>query len=252
MLYIDDLYPMPFEVTYSGDIQYIKVFYSTEKTRGCKYHGEFYEKMDAIANDLNKLKQELDEDSEKAANIAKNAANMALAERFGPLRYIIDEALWDEDMIVGKMLHIKKDEMLALAQKTLNYEVLMEEDGAEEYNIHLEGGKITVNGKETAIDTSKDGRLFGAQYWDWDEAKLEKLEKLDWFVIWKQSESGTFRAEIDEQEFDEKKLNIKNNLLYYGDLSIDDSYYGKENIDSQLEIYFGDETRESLEMDWEN
>ena len=31
------LYKMSFEITYSGDIQFIKVFYSTEKTRGCKY-----------------------------------------------------------------------------------------------------------------------------------------------------------------------------------------------------------------------
>ena len=241
---------MSFEVTYSGDIQYIKVFYSTKKTRECKYHGEFYKRMDAIANDLKRMKKELDEDSEKAAKIAKDAANMALAERFGSLRYIIDEELWDEDMIVGKMLDIKKDEMLALAQKTLNYEVLLEENGAEEYNTHLEGGAITVNGKKTDLDTSRDGNLFGATYWDWDEAKLEKLEKLDWFVIWMQAESGTFRAEIEEGEFKKEKLRMKDNLLHYGDLSIDDAYYGKETIDNQLEIFFGDDTRQSFEMGW--
>ena len=43
---------------------------------------------------------------------------------------------------------------------------------------------------------------------------------------------------------------MKDNLLHYGDLSIDVPSYGKEKIDSQLEIYFGDETRESLEMGW--
>ena len=239
---------MSFEVTYSGDIQHIKVFYSTKKTRECKYHGEFYTKMDAIANDLKQLKQELDEDSEKAAKIAKDAANMALAERFGSLRYIIDEELWDEDMIVGKMLDIKKDEMLALAQKTLNHEVLLEEHGAEEYNTHLEGGVIAVNGKKIELNTSRDGKFFGATYWDWDEEQLEKLEKLDWFVIWTQAESGTFRAKVEEGEFKREKLSMKNNLLHYGDLSIDDAYYGKEKIDSQLEIFFGDETRESFEM----
>ena len=241
---------MSFEVTYSGDIQYIKVFYSTKKTRECKYHGEFYKRMDAIANDLKRMKQELDEDSEKAAKIAKNAANMALAERFGALRYIIAEELWDEDMIVGKMLDTKKEEMLALAQKTLNYEVLLEEDGAEEYNTHLEGGKIAINGKKAELDTSRDGKFFGASYWDWDETKLEELERLDWFVIWTQAESGTFRAKIEEGEFDKEKLNMKDNLLHYGDVSIDDTYYGKEKIDSQLEIYFGDETRESFEIKW--
>tara|TARA_B100001250_G_scaffold264438_1_gene227998 strand:- start:851 stop:1576 length:726 start_codon:yes stop_codon:yes gene_type:complete len=239
---------MSFEVTYSGDIQYIKVFYSTEKTRGCKYYGDFYKKMDAIANDLKRLKQELDEDSEKAAKVAKDAANMALAERFGSLRYIIDEELWDEDIIVSKMLDIKKDEMLALAQKTLNYEVLLEEDGAEEYSTHLEGGKLAVDGNEVEIDTSRNGKLFGASYWDCDEAKLEELAKLDWFVIWKQAESGTFRTEVELGEFDQKKIKMKDNLLNYGDLSIDDAYYGKEKIDSQLEIYFSDETRKSFEI----
>ena len=63
---------MSFEVTYNGDIQYIKVFYSTEKTRAGKYYGEFYKKMDSLASDLKRLKQELDEDSEKAAKIAKD------------------------------------------------------------------------------------------------------------------------------------------------------------------------------------
>ena len=80
---------MSFKVTYNGDIQYVKVFYSTEKTRAGKYYGEFYKKMDALASDLKRLKQELDEDSEKAAKIAKDAANKALSERFGSLRYLL-------------------------------------------------------------------------------------------------------------------------------------------------------------------
>ena len=239
---------MTFEVTYSGDIQYIKVFYSTEKTRECKYHGEFYKQMDALANDLKRLKKELDEDSERAAKIAKDAANLALAERFGSLRYTIDEELWDEDLIVGKMVYGKKDEMLALAQKTLNYDVMLEEDGAEEYNTHLDGGRIAVDGQEVEMDTSKDGEFFGVSYWDWDEENLEKLEKLDWFVMWTQVESGTFRVEIEDEEFDKEKLTMKNNLLHYGDLPIDNAYYSKAKIDSQLELYFGDESRSSFEI----
>ena len=74
---------MPFEFTYNGDIQFIKAFYSTEKTRAGKYYGEFYRKMDVLASDLKRLKQELDEDSAKAVKIAKDAANKALSERFG-------------------------------------------------------------------------------------------------------------------------------------------------------------------------
>ena len=138
---------MSFEVTYNGDIQYIKVFYSTEKTRAGKYYGEFYKKMDALASDLKRLKNELDEDSEKAAKIAKDAANKALSERYGPLRYIIDERHWDEDMVVSKILDDRKEQMLSLAQKTFNNEVLLEEDGAAEYKIHLSEGGIEVDGE---------------------------------------------------------------------------------------------------------
>ena len=151
---------MSFEVTYNGDIQYIKVFYSTEKTRAGKYYGEFYKKMDALASDLKRLKQELDEDCEKAAKIAKDAANKALSERFGSLRYIIDEHLWDQDIVISKILDDRKEEMLALAQKTFNNEVLLEEDGEEEYQIHLDEGVIEVDGER--LDMSV-GALYNGQ-----------------------------------------------------------------------------------------
>ena len=62
---------MSFEVIYNGDIQYIKVFYSTEKTRAGKYYGEFYKKMDELASDLKRLKQELDEDSTRELRLLK-------------------------------------------------------------------------------------------------------------------------------------------------------------------------------------
>ena len=172
---------MSFEVTYNGDIQYIKVFYSTEKTRAGKYYGEFYKEMDSLASDLKRLKQELDEDSEKAAKIAKDAANKALSERFGSLRYVIDERHWDEDMVISKILDDRKEEMLALAQKTFNNEVLLEEDAAEEYQIHLEEGGIEVDGE--SVETSIIDFFDSDEYHELNEAKLEKLEKLDWFII---------------------------------------------------------------------
>ena len=184
---------MSFEVTYNGDIQYIKVFYSTEKTRSGKYYGEFYKKMDALASDLKRLKNELDEDSEKAAMIAKNAANKALSDRFGSLRYIIDEHLWDEEMVVSKILDDRKAEMLALAQKTFNNEVLLEEDGAEEYKIHLAEGGIEVDGEP--VETSIMELFDSDNYHEFNEAKLEKLEKLDWFIIWSRTEAGEFKTE---------------------------------------------------------
>lgn len=239
---------MSFEVTYNGDIQYIKVFYSTEKTRAGKYYGEFYKKMDELASDLKRFKQELDEDSEKAAKIAKDAANKALSERFGSLRYLIDENLWDEDMVISKILDDRKEEMLALAQKTFNNEVLLEEDGAEEYKIHLDEGGIEVDGK--SVETSIMEFFDSDDYHGSNEAKLEKLEKLDWFIIWSRTEAGEFRTEGGQHEgnYSSKELNMEDCLLTYRDSPLVIPSNGTDIFSNELEIHFVDETRASLEM----
>ncbi len=242
---------MSFEVTYNGDIQYIKVFYSTEKTRAGKYYGEFYKKMDSLASNLKRLKQELDEDSEKAANIAKDAANKALSERFGPLRYIVDESLWDEDMVISKILDDVKEEMLALAQKTFNNEVLLEEDAAEEYKIHLEEGGIEVDGD--AVETPAIELLNSEEYYAFSEAKLEKLEKLDWFILWSRTEAGEFKTDGGQHEghFSSKELDMENCLLTYRGLPLDIPSNGTDIFSNELEIHFVDETRASLEMTYD-
>tara|TARA_Y100001968_G_scaffold110496_1_gene99999 strand:- start:133 stop:861 length:729 start_codon:yes stop_codon:yes gene_type:complete len=239
---------MTFEVTYNGDIQYIKVFYSNENTRAGKYYGQFYKEMDVLASDLKRLKQELDEDSEKAAKIAKDAANKALSERFGPLRYVIDERHWDEDMVISKILDDRKEEMLALAQKTLNNEVLLEEDAAEEYQIHLDEGVIEVNGE--VVDTSIIDFFDSDEYHEWNEAKLEQLEKLDWFIIWSRTEAGEFTSEGGKHEgnYSSKELNMENCLLTYRNLPLVIPYNGTDVFSNELEIHFVDATRASLEI----
>ena len=239
---------MSFEVTYNGDIQYIKVFYSTKETRAGRYYGEFYKKMDALASDLKRLKQELDEDSEKAAKIAKDAANKALSQRFGSLRYVIDERHWDEDMVISKILDDRKEEMLALAQKTFNHEVLLEEDAAEEYQIHLDEGSIEVDGQ--SVETSITDFFDSDDYHELNEAKLEKLEKLDWFIIWSRTEAGEFKTKGGKHEgnYSSKELNMQNCLLTYRDLPLIIPSNGTDVFSNELEIHFVDETRVSLEM----
>ena len=241
---------MSFEVTYNGDIQCIKVFYSTEKTREGKYYGEFYKRMDALASDLQRLKQELDEDSEKAAKIFKDAGNKALAERFGPLRYIVDDRLWDEDLIISKILVDRKEEMLALAQKTFNHEVLLEEDGAEEYKIHLDEGVIEVDGQRVEMSMSDFFDSEDSDYHEWNEEKLEKLEKLDWFIIWMKTEAGEFKTEGGKHEghFSTKEVHLENNLLHYRDLPLVVPSNGTDVFSNELEIHFGDNTKESLAL----
>ncbi len=239
---------MSFEVTYNGDIQYIKVFYSTETTRAGKYYGEFYKKMDELARDLKRLKQELDEDSEKAAKIAKDAANKALSERFGSLRYIIDEHHWDEDMVISKILDDRKQEMLALAQKTFNNDVLLEEDGAEEYKIHLDEGGIEVDGE--IVETSIHEFFDSDDYYELNEARLEKLENLDWFVIWSRTEAGEFKTEGGQHEgnYSSRDLSMENFLLTYRGLPLVIPSNGTDIFSNELEIHFSDETRASLEV----
>ena len=239
---------MPFEITYNGDIQFIKVFYSTEKTRAGKYYGEFYKKMDALASDLKRLQQELDEDSAKAAKIAKDAANKALSERFGSLRYIVDEHHWDEDMVISKILVDRKEEMLVLAQKTFNSEVLLEEDGAEEYKIHLDEGRIEVDGE--GVETSIGEFFDSDDYHALNEAKLEKLEKLDWFIIWSKTEAGEFKTEGGQHDgiYSSNELNMKNCLLSYRNSPLVAPSNGTDIFSNELEIHFLDETRASLEM----
>ena len=239
---------MSFEVTYNGDVQYIKLFYSTEKTRAGKYYGEFYKRMDALAGDIKRLRQELDEDSEKAASIAKDAANKALAARFGSLRYIIDERHWDEDIVISKILDDRKEEMFALAQLTFNNEVILEEDGAEEYQIHLDEGVIELDGEGVVTSV---GEFFDSDdYHDYTEAKLEKLEKLDWFIIWSRTEAGEFKTEGGQHEgdFSSKELNMKDCLLTYRGLPLVIPTNGTDIFSNELEIHYADETRATLEI----
>ncbi len=239
---------MKFEVIYNGDIQYIKIFYSTDKTRAGRYYGEFYKRMDVLASDLKRLRQELDEDSAKAAKIAKDAANKALSQRFGSLRYIIDERYWDEDMIISKILDDRKEEMLALAQRTFNNEVLLEEDGAEEYQIHLDEGVIEVDGK--GVEDSITELFNSEDYYDLNEAKLEKLEKLDWFIIWSRTEAGEFKTVGGQHEgsYSSSELCMKNCLLTYRGLPLVIPTNGTDRFSNELEIYFVDETRLSLQI----
>ena len=239
---------MSFEVTYNGDIQYIKLFYSTEKTRAGKYYGDFYKEMDTLSSDLIRLKQELYEDSEKAAKIAKDAANKALAQRFGSLRYIIDERHWDEDMVISKILDDRKEEIFLLAQKTFNSEVLLEEDGVEEYQIHLDEGGIEVDG--VGVETSV-GEFFDSDvYHELNEKKLEKLENLDWFIIWSRTEAGEFKTEGGQHDgnFSSKELNMEDCLLTYRGLPLVIPSNGTDIFSNELEIHFADETRASLKI----
>ncbi len=87
-------------------------------------------------------------------------------------------------------------------------------------------------------------------YHELNEAKLEKLEKLDWFIIWSRTEAGEFQAEggLHEGNYSSKELNMKNCLLTYRDLPLIVPSNGTDIFSNELEIHFIDETRASLSI----
>jgi len=112
----------------------------------------------------------------------------------------------------------------------------------------LEEGTIAVDGEDLEISLIE---FFDSDdYHEWNEAKLEKLEKLDWFMIWTRTEAGEFQTEGDKHEghFSSKELHLENNLLHYRDLPLVIPSNGTDDIGDELEIYFGDTTSKSLEM----
>ena len=112
----------------------------------------------------------------------------------------------------------------------------------------MDEGGIEVDGKEKEISAMK---FFDSDdYHQWNEAQLEKYEKLDWFVIWSKTEAGVFKTEGEKHEgsFSSQELHLENNLLHYRDLPLVVPSKGTDVFSNELEIHFGDATRESLEM----
>ena len=89
-----------------------------------------------------------------------------------------------------------------------------------------------------------------AEYHESNEAKLEKLEKLDWFIIWSRTEAGEFKTEGGQHEgnYSSKELHMENCLLTYRGLPLIIPSNGTDVFSNELEIHFVDETRASLEM----
>ena len=87
-------------------------------------------------------------------------------------------------------------------------------------------------------------------YHKWNEVKLEKLEKLDWFIIWSRTEAGEFKTEVGPHDgnFLPNELNMENCLLTFRDLPLVVPSNGTDIFSNELEIHFLDETRASLEM----
>ena len=82
------------------------------------------------------------------------------------------------------------------------------------------------------------------------EAKLEKLEKLDWFIIWSRTEAGEFKTKGGQHEgsYVAEELKMNNCLLTYRGLPLEIPSNGTDVFSNELEIHFVDETRVSIDI----
>ena len=112
----------------------------------------------------------------------------------------------------------------------------------------MEEGGIEVDGE--SVETSIMEFFDSDDYHESNGAKLAKLEKLDWFIIWSRTEAGEFKTEGGQHEgnYSSKELKMENCLLTYRDLPLFIPTNGTDIFNNELEIHFVDETRASLEI----
>ena len=142
----------------------------------------------------------------------------------------------------------KQEEMVALVQKEFTQQVLDDccDCGNEYYSTHDSGGELAVDGEKIELD--KD--FFGDDHKEWEEALRERLNKLDWHIIFYKTYSG-FHNNGDwdgiEGEFDKKKITLKDTCIYYDDSSIDQP----DGCDWERQLYlYVDEEEIEVEPVW--
>ena len=143
----------------------------------------------------------------------------------------------------------KLEEMVALAAKEFTVEVLDDcDDGGDEYYCtHYSGGELEVDGEEIELD--KD--FYGDDHKEWEEALSERLNKLDWHIIFSTTWDG-FHNNGDwdgiEGEFDKKKIKLKDTCIYYDDSPI----ASPDGCDWERELilYVGNDESMEVEPEW--
>ena len=213
---------------YAGEVLNRQITYSTKEGRNSKWKewSEFHKKMDALAKEIKTMKKEEENN------------------------LVIEEKVFDE-----------KDGMVALVQKMFSQQVLDDGDdgGDENYKTHEDNGDLEVNGEK--IDNYKD--FFGDAHKQWEKALNERLDKLDWHIIYETRQSAVLTLEGNESEnerevegeFDRKKLTMKDNCFHYDGFPITtDAEGGGQYEGSCLQLFVnatGDEFSFEFEPEWE-
>ena len=178
---------MTFEVSYTGDATTIKGCASNPEMKG----DEFYDKMDALANEIKQLKKKRDKKK-------------------------------------------KVEEMLELCREYFDDEAKIEGFGPVDYEFQNSDGRIEVDGEEI-----KMGKRWENAEWKQDSQYSDAFNKLfeqDWVVIYYVQNKGVWVANIEEDEFDKKKLNWKDSMVHYGDIPLDDEISGRRPIDETISL----------------
>ena len=141
----------------------------------------------------------------------------------------------------------KLEEMVALVQKEFSLQALDDcwDDGDEYYCTHDSGGRLEVDDEKIELDKDfYDGNK------KWEEELSERLDKLDWHIIYYKTYDG-FHNNGDwdgiEGEFDKKKIKLKDTCIYYDDSPIT----SPDGCDWTRELYlYVDEQEIEVEPVW--
>ena len=174
----------------------------------------------------------------------ENPATEELCKKMDLLAKEIKKLKTEEENVFP--IEDKVEEMVVVVQKHFTKKVVhnLWEDGDENYSTHNPAGKVKVDGEEIELD--KD--FFGDDHEKWDKELRERLNKLDWHIIFYKTYEGFHNnGDFDgiEGEFDKKKIKLKDTCIYYDDESIDQG----DGCDWTRELVLNVGNDESMEVE---
>ena len=195
---------MSFEICYAGNSNQYKVAASTPERKG----DEFYDKMDALANEIKKLKTEEE-------NI------FPIEDKVEEMQELCREYFDDFDYINEGFGEIDYG------------------DGYEEFN---SDGRITVDGEQ--IDMGNEWKVAYEKHKSEPHELRMKLTKQDWCVIYYVQWKSAWSETIEEGEFDKEKLNWKDSMVHYGDTPIIEDIAGREHKEDSIYLLVDGESHD--------
>ena len=195
---------MSFEICYAGSSTQYKVAASTPERKG----DEFYDKMDALANDIKKLKTE-------------------------------EENVFPIEDKVEEMQELCREYFYDFDYQNEGFGEIDYGDGYEEFQSE---GEIRVDGEK--INMGKNWEIaWRDQKSEFRDLHM-KLEKQDWCVIYYVQWKSAWSETIEEGEFDKEKLNWKDSMVHYGDTPIIEDIAGRRPIDESIYLLVDGESHD--------